>query len=134
MSDQKAPSFLDQIRNPVTRGKAVRTLLVGIVLASGSISGTIIGTQSTFGFWSVLMERLQFPMIQAEIESLRKDVQAAPCGSNAMLLNQAAETNKRIEHEHESNKHVYSDWASTDRWNQVQRIETPCEPPSLPQQ
>jgi len=118
--------FFQSLRNPETRWHAARTLLVGVFIASGSISGTIIGTQSATGLYAVVMERLQFPMIASEIESLRKDVAAAPCNSNAMLIANAADWNQRIEHEHEANQHWFSDWASTDRWQQVQRIEIPC--------
>ncbi len=118
--------FLARLRNPQTRWEALRTLLVGVSIASGSIGGTMIGTQSALGFYAVLMERFQFPMIRSEIESLRRDIGSISCGSAAMLVAQAADWNRRIEHEHESNRHIYSDWASTDRWLQVERIEIPC--------
>lgn len=118
-------NFLSTLWNPETRWSSLRTLLVALFVAVGSVSGTMIGTQSTVGLWQIFMERFQFPMIQSEIESLRSDVAAAPCSSNAMLISQAASFNQRIEHEHESNRHVFSDWASTDRWMKVSRIEIP---------
>jgi hypothetical protein len=115
--------FFAEIRNPETRGKALRSLVAAIALASVSISGTIAGTQGATGFYQVIIERAQFPMIRAEIESLRLDAAGAPCDTNAQLRSSVAEVNKRIEHEHESNRHWFSDWASTDYWNTVERIQ-----------
>lgn len=64
-------------------------------------------------------------MLRAEIESLRRDAAATPCGANAMLRAQVSELNREIEHEHESNKHWYSDWAVSDKWNTIERIVFP---------
>lgn len=122
-------SLLREIRDPGTRAKALRTLGVVVMVAGVSVGGTIaasqITTQVVTGLWQVFMERSTFPMISQEIESLRSDLSSAPCGSNAMLIAAAAETNKRIEHEHEANRRWYSDWASTDKWNAVERIAIP---------
>lgn len=121
--------LLKEIREPKTRSNAVRTLAIVIIVAGVSVGGTIaasqITTQIVTGLWSVFMERSTFPMISREIDSLRSDLVTAPCGSNAMLIASAAEMNKRIEHEHESNRRWYSDWASTDLWNAVNRITIP---------
>lgn len=85
------------------------------------------GTQGVTGVYTALTERVQFYLILSEVESLRHDVMTAPCSSNAMLLAQAAEWNRRIAHEHEANKHWYSDWASTDKWDRIKRIGIPCQ-------
>lgn len=112
--------FLQRLRSPKETAK---TIVVAVTLAAGSI----IGTQVTTGMWTVGMEWVQFPMLRAEIESVRKDVAVAPCSSNAMLVAQSADWNKRIEHEKEANRLWYADRFITDRWNAVERIEMPCQ-------
>lgn len=104
------------------------TLILTAAITAGGLSLTILGTQGATALFSVVMERLQFPMIRSELESFRKDFQLTPCDQRLMLRQQASTWNQRIEHEWESNRHVYSDWASTDRWNAVNRIEVDCYP------
>lgn len=100
----------------------MKTAIATICLATLSI----IGTQSAVGLWSVVTSRLEFPMVSAEIESFRRDLATAPCHSIPMLTALASDWNRRITHEQESNRHWYSDWAVTDQWNQIQRLEMPC--------
>lgn len=119
--------WLARVRIPMYRGQAIRSAVLALVVVVLSISSTIIGTQSAMGLWGVLMERLQFPMIHAEIESLRQDAATTACDQSAMLRATVAAVNQRIEHEHESNSHLWSDWASTDKWQAVERIRFQCE-------
>ena len=114
--------FLQRLRNPK---ETFKTAVVAVTLASLSI----VGTQLATGLWSVIVARLEFPMIRAQIESLRQDLGQAPCAAIPMIAAHAAEWNITIEHEKESNRHWYSDWAVTDRWNEVPRLEMPCRTP-----
>lgn len=112
--------FMMRLRNPQ---EAVKTAVVTITIATLSI----IGTQLATGLYNMANARLDFPMIRSEIESLRRDLQSAPCAAIPMLVSQAAEWNRRLEHEKESNRHWYSDWAVTDQWNSIERLEMPCQ-------
>lgn len=114
------PDYLQKLRNPK---EAVKTAIVAIALASMSI----VGTQVATGSWQVMVARLEFPMYRAEIESLRKDLTLAPCGSNAMLVAAAADMNREIEHNQESMRHWYSRWAIPAGWHSLMRIEMPCQ-------
>lgn len=107
------------------------TLFTAVLLAVAGLSLSIIGTQAATGLYQVVMERLQFPMIESEIESFRRDFEQTPCDQRLMLRQQAANWNQRIEHEKQSNRLAYSDWASTDRWSGVERIEAQCAPPAM---
>lgn len=123
----KLAKVLADLRNPETRWSTLWTLFIAALVASASIGAVQVGTQSTVALWQIAMERAQFPMIVAEIESVRSDLKAAPCESNAMLIAKAADWNLRIRHEHESNRNHRSDWASSDKWMDVKPIEMPCQ-------
>jgi hypothetical protein len=106
--------------------EGIVTLLLTAAITSAGVTLTIVGTQGGTALFAVVMERFQFQMIRSEIESFRQDYEQTPCSDRIMLRQAASTWNQRIEHEHESNKHNYSDWASTDRWNEVKRIDVQC--------
>lgn len=118
--------LLKDIRNPETRREGIKTLVIGAAIASLTIGGAQIGSEVTRGFYQVVMEYATFPLLNAEIDSLRLDLWRAPCQSNLMLLSKAAEWNMRIAHEKQSNTSYLTGWASPNTWNRVQRIEHPC--------
>lgn len=84
----------------------------------------------TVGILSSVQDRLTFPMIQWRIEIVRAAAAAVPCPvpvGDAPIVAAVLDFNQRIAHEQESNRHWYSDYFATDRWNQVKPIEFPCE-------
>jgi hypothetical protein len=83
-----------------------------------------IGTYPIVAVMSGFQERITFQMIRAEIESYRSLPDSVKCTSQ--ISNTIAGWNARIAHEHESNRHVYSDLFSTDRWNAVTLIPLNC--------
>jgi hypothetical protein len=79
----------------------------------------------TVGILQSIQERITFPMIQAEIDSFRFLPDSVKC--TPQISNTIAGWNARIQHEHEANRHLWSDAFSTDRWNSVEPIPLPCE-------
>ena len=102
--------------------RAVVLLVVGGVLAvvTPQLASFTIG-----GGIDSLKEYVTFPMIESEIESLRRDLTNNPC--NQFLQAAGATANSRIEHEHESNRRWRTGWASPNGWNYVKRIEWKCK-------
>lgn len=83
-----------------------------------------IGTYPVVAVMSGIQERVTFQMIRAEIDSYRHLPDSVKC--TPQISNTIAGLNARIEHEHESNRHYYSDLFSTDRWNAVEPIALNC--------
>src|SRR5262245_29300491 len=107
--------------------KAVIKVLIAALLAAGTIGATSISTQLFTGLWQLAMERITFPMLQAEYDSVRRDYALTPSSQRQMLNATAAAINMRIRHEQSSNRQWFLiDWASTDRWNAVQPIDMNC--------
>jgi hypothetical protein len=75
------------------------------------------------GLYSVVVERQQFPMTVRTIEYYRHVTD--PC--SPQVRNTIETLNARIEYEHAANQQWFLiDWASTDRWNDVQVIKLDC--------
>lgn len=113
--------YLQKLRDPK---EALKTAIVAVTVASLSI----IGTQMSTGIWNVVNARAEFPMVKAEIERTRADVQHVSCSSAAMVLNKALEYNIRIWHEQEALRHWWSRWSITSHWDEVEPIQFPCRP------
>lgn len=113
--------YLQKLRDP---REALKTAIVAVTVASLSIVGTQVSTQVV----AVVSNRLEFPMVKAEIERTRIDIQHVSCSSAAMVLSTAMSFNLRIANEQESLRHWYSKWAVTSHWNEVQPIQFPCRP------
>lgn len=79
----------------------------------------------TVGVLSSVQERFTFEMLTAEINTYRDYSDSVKC--SPQIRNTIAGWNARIEHEHESNRHWWSDYFSTDRWNAVKTIPLHCE-------
>lgn len=78
------------------------------------------------GFYGVITERAQFPMLLRQIEYYRHI--SDPC--SVQVRNTIESFNARIEYEHEANRQWFLiDWASTDKWNDVKPIALDCRPP-----
>ncbi len=73
-----------------------------------------------------------FQMDIQKIEWVRRAASEMPCGQAGLpfqpLIQEVVAMNERIMYEKESNKHWYSDWSVTDRWNFVNEIPVPCAP------
>ena len=98
-----------------------------IFAAVSFVAGMMMSPFCSFvitGSLASLQERATFPMLRSEIESYRELPVAVQC--SPQVANTIAAWNARIEHEHESNRHWYSDGFSTDRWNAVSVIELRC--------
>lgn len=83
----------------------------------------------TVGVLQSLQERLTFPMIMQRIEVVREAARSVPCPApvaDQSIIQQILEWDGRIAHEQEANRHWYSDYFSTDRWNEVRPIALPC--------
>lgn len=115
-----------KIRNPHTRWAALRTLVVGCMLAGCSIAGTTLFTQVLTGIMNNATQRLIFPARAAEIERLRSDVAHAPCAQIQNLLATVVTTNQQIAAE---NRRLDTWWLQFDvsaRWRTVREIQIPC--------
>lgn len=76
------------------------------------------------GVYAMVTERVQFPMTLRQIEYYRS--LADKC--SPQVRNTIEALNARIEYEHEANRQWFLvDWASTDRWNQVESIQMDCD-------
>lgn len=103
---------------------AVAGFLAG-VMCSPFFSFVITGSLTS------LQERATFPMIERRIEVVRQEMAQVRCDDRilafAPLIAQAVDWNTRLAHEKEANTHFYSDYFSTDQWNQVEPIPLPCD-------
>ena len=82
---------------------------------------------------AVVVERITFPMIQAEIDSYRVLPESIKC--SPQISNTISNLNARIEHEHSTNQQWFLvDWGSTDRWNAVEPIHLSCDNVSIAKQ
>lgn len=117
---------IDKIRDPYTRFPAVRTLVIGCLLAGISIAGTTLFTQVLTGLTNNVTQRLVFPARQAEIERLRRDVSAAPCGQVQQLLATVVTTNQQIDAEKRRLETWWLQFDVTPRWENVSTIKVPC--------
>lgn len=84
----------------------------------------------TVGVLSSLQERATFPMLVERMEVVRRAGAAMSCPPSVAdqpIVAQIMEWDLRIAHEQEANRHWWSDYFSTDRWNAVKPIALPCE-------
>ncbi len=115
-----------KIRNPGTRWAALRTLVIGCVLAGLSIMGTTVFTQVIAGMVSNFQQRMTFPARQSEIERLRLDVQKAPCGQIQNVLMSVISVNQQISAEQRRLATWWLQFDVTRKWNNVKPIDLPC--------
>lgn len=115
-----------KIRNPGTRWAALKTLVIGCLLAGFSIVGTTVFTQSSTGLISNFQQRMTFPARVAEIERLRLDVQKAPCTQVQNVLMQVISVNQQIAAEQRRLQTWWLKFDVTAKWNNVKPIELPC--------
>jgi len=92
----------------------------------------LIGTWVINGVLAAVQERASFPMLNAQIERVREDMEHIPCSGEVVafqgLVSKAVEWNIRIAHEQQANGIWYADYFSTDRWNDVEPVSLPCRP------
>ncbi len=99
------------------------SFLVGIML-SPVMSFTVMGMLTSF------QERAIMPMLTeraAVVRRAARHMSCPPTVADAPIVQAAMDWNLRIVHERESNRHWYSDWASSDGWNAIEPIAFPCE-------
>lgn len=95
-----------------------------------SVIGVILSIPILIGLMFLIMafcflcvpDRLFFDSNLAQIEQLRNDVNTFPKNQRFILLQKASETNILIRNRQAQNNSIFTDWAVSDRWNDVQPI------------
>ena len=91
---------------------------------------TLVGPTCVSTLVNSVQDRLSMPMYIQRIEWVRSSSAGLPCGTAmipfAPIVNEVVYWNLRIVHEQEANKHLYSDWLTSDKWNSIQIIPVPC--------
>lgn len=109
-------------RNPKARIGLL--VIIGTVLAMSPWTVPWVFNAGTASF----SEYLNFPMLAAQIEQARADVQSVPCDKPASMptYSVAVAWNQRIAYEHAAKQRWYSMLWSPRGWLNVQPIELPC--------
>ena len=94
-----------------------------VLLVIGGLFG-LVGPWCVTGVLASFQERVSFYNKVAEIESYRELPDMVKC--SPQIAAAIAGINARVAIEHESNRHWYTDYFSTDRWNAVEVIPLRC--------